>query len=156
MPQPTKTERKHRAHLLDLMRQLEWDIAEKTRAHTRLPPEWQEIGVKRYPDRKRRITLRVEESVIRFFKSMGAGYQVRMNDVLASWVHARLAGYAKGPEDVGVMQHEARPELGESELFIAQLEAHANLELARYKLALLGTTEEELIARLDAEVGVEE
>jgi hypothetical protein len=46
------------------------------------------------------LTMRVDEDVVRFFKSMGAGHLVRMNDVLRSFMHARLAGVLRGADTV--------------------------------------------------------
>lgn len=64
----------------------------------RIPGRWHQIARERSPGRKMRITLRVEADVVRFFKSLGEGYQARMNDVLAAWVDGRLAGFIDGAE----------------------------------------------------------
>ena len=153
--QPTKTERIHHSHMIDLMRQVEWDLATQTRAGTQIPDDWHLIGNTRYPDRKVRITLRVEESVVKFFRAMGQGYQTRMNDVLASFVHARLARFVEGPEDIKPPRDEARPKLGETDAFIAKLKAYAAFVQAQIELVNLGTTEEEMavVARMIEEEG---
>lgn len=148
--QPTKTERIHHSHMIDVMRQVEWDLAERTRAGTRIPDAWHEIATARCPDRKTRVTLRVEESVVKFFRAMGPGYQTRMNDVLASFVHARLARFVKGPEDANPTRAGDRPELGDFDLFLAQVKAHTDLTSAQCELARLGTTEEEIVAKMIA------
>jgi hypothetical protein len=38
--------------------------------------------------------------VLRFFKSMGAGHLPRMNEVLVSYMQARLAGVIRGAETI--------------------------------------------------------
>ena len=53
----------------------------------------------RTPSGKRvRVTLMIEEDVLRFFRSLGEGYGPRMNRVLAGFMHARLAGLLRGGE----------------------------------------------------------
>ena len=46
------------------------------------------------------MNLRLEADVVKFFKSMGEGYGPRINDVLRSYMHARLAGVIRGAETV--------------------------------------------------------
>jgi uncharacterized protein (DUF4415 family) len=41
---------------------------------------------------KEKVTLYLDRSVARVFRAMGAGYQTRINRVLASWVQLRAAG----------------------------------------------------------------
>lgn len=38
------------------------------------------------------MTLRLDADVLKFFRSMGPDYGPRINDVLRSYIHARLAG----------------------------------------------------------------
>jgi hypothetical protein len=42
----------------------------------------------------------VDGDVLRFFRAMGLGHTTRMAEVLATFMHARLAGVVQGPEDV--------------------------------------------------------
>lgn len=44
-----------------------------------------------------RLTIRLDADVVRFFKSMGPGYQPRINKVLRTFMHARLAKLIEGP-----------------------------------------------------------
>ncbi|GAB1362228.1 hypothetical protein MASR1M32_14640 [Rhodobacter sp.] len=48
----------------------------------------------------------VEADVLRFFRSLGLGHTTKMADVLAAFMHARLAGVVKGPEDVDYFEAE--------------------------------------------------
>ncbi|KEJ88858.1 hypothetical protein DSW25_14535 [Sulfitobacter donghicola DSW-25 = KCTC 12864 = JCM 14565] len=69
---------------------------------------------------KTRVTLRLEEDVVKFFRKMGPGYQQRMNDVLSAWMHGRLAGLIDGPDasdiDLELMRVDWRARLGDREL----------------------------------------
>lgn len=95
---PSKTEVKYTTYMMDAMRRLEWDMHNAVAMQRRIPAQWHEIAKERSAGKKQRISLWVEADVVRFFKSMGQGYQPRMNDVLAAWVYGRLAGLIEGAE----------------------------------------------------------
>ncbi len=106
----TKQTPKQRAnyhYMTDAMRRLEWDLHHHIEATSRIPDEWHEIAKTRAPQGKQRITMAVDRDVLRFFRSMGAGYQPRLNEVLRSYMHARLAGVIRGAE---TMAHHRRAE----------------------------------------------
>ncbi len=42
-------------------------------------------------EKKLPISLRLDESVVKFYRAMGKGYQVRMNRVLATFAQMRIA-----------------------------------------------------------------
>ncbi|MDJ1006643.1 MAG: BrnA antitoxin family protein [Paracoccaceae bacterium] len=42
-------------------------------------------------EKKVKITLRLDESVVKFFRAMGPGYQARMNRVLATYAQMKIA-----------------------------------------------------------------
>ncbi len=96
MPKMTAKQTEYFDYMKTIMSQLEYDIHDHIWLHRRVPPQWSEIATTRYSDKKVRITLCVEANVVKFFKSMGTGYQARMNDVLAAWMYARLAGILRG------------------------------------------------------------
>lgn len=105
----------------DVMRRLEWDIHHTLWRGRGLPPEWAEIAENPGPGPKERLTLRVDRRVVQFFRATGRGYQTRMNDVLAAFVNARIAGVVKGAEqfNLAVSAEEsgigpARPDWGDS------------------------------------------
>ena len=56
-----------------------------------------------------KVNLRLEADVVKFFKSMGPDYGPRINDVLRSYMHARLAGVIRGAE---TLAHYRRREEG--------------------------------------------
>lgn len=62
--------------------EVEWNIPE---AWATLEQDV-DIDEKRVP-----ITLRLDESVVKFFRAMGKGYQARMNRVLATYAQMQIA-----------------------------------------------------------------
>ena len=66
-----------------------------------LPEGWQstvEIGL---PQRKQGVHIRLDVDILAWFKSVGPGYQTRINSVLRSFVQARRRG---GKEEHGPRQ----------------------------------------------------
>ncbi|WP_395002520.1 BrnA antitoxin family protein [Cypionkella sp.] len=96
----TGPQRANYHYMADAMRRLEWDLHNHIEATGRVPQEWHEIAKEKLAKRKVQTTIRIDEDVLRFFKSMGAGHLPRMNAVLRSYMHARLAGVLKGAETV--------------------------------------------------------
>jgi uncharacterized protein (DUF4415 family) len=84
-------QRKHHYYLLDAMRRFEWDMHDRIWMNQRIPQEWHQIAGRREVA-KERVTLRLDADVVKWFRSMGPGYGPRMNDVLQSFMHAKLAG----------------------------------------------------------------
>ena len=82
--------------LRDLERALHWP-AYGTGA---VPEEWHAIAQGVGAGRKVKLTLWVEADVLQFFRGLGKGHTTRMAEVLSTFMHARLAGVVKGPEDV--------------------------------------------------------
>ncbi|UWR23166.1 BrnA antitoxin family protein [Sulfitobacter sp. S190] len=120
MPVRSPVKETHRNYFNNLMFQVEWDLHQTVLDEKRIPDEWHRIARDRMPQRKTRITLRVEEDVVKFFRKMGPGYQQRMNDVLATWLHGRLAALIEGPDARDVAAEAfadmSRPRLGDVEL----------------------------------------
>lgn len=114
-----KIQREHFNYFCDLMRQIEWDLHHEILDARRIPSDWHDIARARGQAPKERLTLRVDGDVVRFFRRFGRGYQQRMNDVLAAWMHGRLATLINGPdtEDIFIQIEEmGRPRLGEGDL----------------------------------------
>ncbi|GEM_PF-836840 len=102
---PAKSAAEHKrrtsyTHLAQTLRGLEDDLRWGMRGSARIPPEWHSIAQADPVPGKRHISIRVDEDVLRFFRSMGAGHLPRMNAVLRAFMLARLAGVVQGPEDV--------------------------------------------------------
>lgn len=92
VPKRTKAQAKALFRLKERMLRLERDLHHAYHFRDHIPMEWSCIH-ENYSEQKVRITMRVDEGVVKFFRSMGPRYQVRMNDVLQSYVQARLAGF---------------------------------------------------------------
>jgi len=96
----TAKQRANYYYMADAMRRLEWDLHNTIEATSRIPEEWHEIARGSAAPLKGRVTMRMDADVLRFFKSMGAGHLPRMNEVLRSYMYARLAGVIRGAETV--------------------------------------------------------
>tara|TARA_R110002049_G_scaffold29972_4_gene102125 strand:+ start:41306 stop:41833 length:528 start_codon:yes stop_codon:yes gene_type:complete len=110
-------QRAHMNYFTDVMQQVTWDVHQTVLDNGEVPRQWHRIARRRGAREKVRVTLRVEEDVVKFFRAMGKGYQERMNDVLRAWMHGRLAGVIDGPEaedlTVALVQQYARPRAGD-------------------------------------------
>ncbi len=51
-----------------------------------LPEDWPERAVAGLPGPKERVSLEVDADVLRWFRSLGPGYQTRMNAVLRAYM----------------------------------------------------------------------
>jgi uncharacterized protein (DUF4415 family) len=117
----TKAQRIEYRFLADAMRQLEFDIRHPVLLEPRLPREWHALTDVAH--RRRMVSMRVDEDVLRFFRSLGPGYQRRMVLVLRAFMHARRAQMLEGPESIdyiadGIAEDEAggaRPRRGDTE-----------------------------------------
>ena len=79
-------------HMAESMRALDREMAEKLQGCGRIPEAWHEIARRRDEPRRERVTIALEEDVLRFYRSMGRNYAGRINEVLRAYMHARLAG----------------------------------------------------------------
>ncbi len=94
-----QTQRKHHYYMGDAMRRLEWDLHNHLFEARRIPKDWHEIATRR-DSAKTRVTLRLDQDVVKWFRSMAPGYQPRINDVLRVFMHAKLAGLIHGEETI--------------------------------------------------------
>lgn len=94
----TATQTRHYTYMMDVMRRLEWDLHNTIETTTRIPEEWHQIARETPSAPGLKVNLRLDADVVKFFKSMGEGYGPRINNVLKSYMHARLAGVIKGAE----------------------------------------------------------
>ena len=96
----TPRQRAQMTYMMDVMRRLEWDLHNTIEMTGRIPEEWHEIATATPRAARVKVNLGLEADVVRFFKSMGPGYGPRINNVLRSYMHARLAGVIRGAETV--------------------------------------------------------
>jgi outer membrane murein-binding lipoprotein Lpp len=104
MPALTKAERDRAIAYHGLactLRELESDLRWGLNDSLRIPTGWGELLREPSVPQKRKLTLRLDEDVIAFFRAMGVGHLTRMNRVLRAFMLTRLAGVASGPEMVG-------------------------------------------------------
>lgn len=93
---PTRKQTDFAFHQLgQVLRDLETDLRWKLNDSVRIPAEWNRIAQSRQQPAKAKVTLRVDDDVIRFFRAMGQGHLTRMNDVLRAFMLARLAEVVK-------------------------------------------------------------
>ncbi len=112
---PKQTANYH--YMADAMRRLEWDLHNHIEATSRIPDEWHEIARNRADQPTERVTVRIDRDVLRFFRSMGTGYGPRLNEVLRSYMHARLAGVIRGAETVEFYRKQREVHDGERPLW---------------------------------------
>ena len=121
MPDLTKMTPRQNAqfyYMMDVMRRFEWDMHNRIEQSGRIPSEWHDIAKER-PDRvKRQVNIGLDEDVLKFFKSLGKGYGAKINLILKSSMHARLAGVLEGAETLNHFKtweqsfDEPKPEFG--------------------------------------------
>lgn len=92
----TKTQTQFAYHQLgQTLRSLESDLRWGLEGSMRIPVAWHEIAQEAASPAKTQITLRLDEDVLKFFRSMGRGYYGRINAVLRAFMLARLAEVVK-------------------------------------------------------------
>lgn len=119
----TAAEKKRAAHyhqMAECLRRLEVELHHPWAGERVLPEAWHRIAQEPATGRKARLTLWVEEDVLKFFRALGPLWSTRMAEVLSTFMHARLAGVVKGPED---RDYSARLRTPEEEAAKAEREA---------------------------------
>lgn len=96
----TPKKRMHLALYADALKQLEFDSLDTVRLQQRVPYEWHSIhdNPDIFSSKRQKVTIRVNDDVIKYFKAMGPGYGEKMNRVLTAYVHGRLAQIVEGPD----------------------------------------------------------
>lgn len=134
--------RTHYNHMATHLRGLEFDLRWGMEGTDRIPAEWADIAMEPPCPRKEKLTLRVDEDVLRFFRALGQGYLTQMNRVLRTYMLARLAGVVKGPE-----QQKLFPTLAEE--FGVETIAYFDLFLRRKAMQKEGPETEAMDAELN-------
>jgi uncharacterized protein (DUF4415 family) len=94
----TPKQRELTAYMMEVMERLEWDLHNTIELTGRIPEEWHAIAARPPELPGEKVTLRLDRDVVKFFRSMGVGYGGRINDVLRSYMQARLVGLLRGAE----------------------------------------------------------
>jgi uncharacterized protein (DUF4415 family) len=113
----TPRQRAQMTYMMDVMRRLEWDLHNTIELTGRIPEEWHQIATATPRSAKQRVCVALEADVLKFFKSMGEGYGPRINDVLRSYMHARLAGVIRGAETLAHYREREEGHSGEKPAF---------------------------------------
>ena len=92
-----KLQRTAMNEMIGIMSRFEWDMARKTTREGRVPNEWREIWENRSP-RRTRVSVRLDDDVLKFLRSLGPGYGPRLNAIARAFMQARLAGIIEGED----------------------------------------------------------
>lgn len=130
----TPKQREHFGYLMDVLARLEWDLHQPIIHDKRIPSDWRDMLNRRGSGRKKKVTLWVEEDVVRFFKKQGNGYTTRMNDVLVAFMLSKLSGLINARDTTEEFlesdiqrKDEMRPQFGDYD----RAEAAFDAEIAR-------------------------
>lgn len=125
----TKTQRNHIGYMMDVMEQLEWDMHQPIISRRRIPYAWRDIAGGNFPKPKTKITIRIEGDILKFFRSQGTGYQVRINKVLRAFMEARLAGLLDAEDTLEEYRdwrgQKARPKFGDYDAEVDEMSREA-------------------------------
>lgn len=139
--QMNKTQRRHHYYLVDMMSRLEYDLHSEIANIVGVPQEWQQIAERLDTPEKSKVTIRINQDVLKFFKATGRGYQARMNDVLSAYMHSKLCGLiedgARYADYVNDTAFKRRPDIG-------YVEAKRDENSARVRALKKYDTEEDL------------
>lgn len=128
----TPTQRRKMNELIATTAQTIFDLRHPALLVGHLPAAWAEIKAAPVPDRVR-ITLRVDADVAKFFRGLGRDYQRTMNDVLRSFMLARVTEVLPEPAEV-----EVKDDTDERTVLALEHEALLESELVRVRMGRLG------------------
>lgn len=116
----TKLQQLEYRFFADAVRQLDWELRRDMWAGMSLPEDWRQILRAPPNPKKVRITLRVDEPVVKFFRRRwSTGYQAEMNRVLRAFLHLVMSRIAEGDDTFAFLieeaNREARPKMGDAE-----------------------------------------
>ncbi|MEM6307177.1 MAG: BrnA antitoxin family protein [Pseudomonadota bacterium] len=85
---------------VDALKMIEHDIHDAFQTNPVIPQAWQDLCVDEDPRHPTttRVTLRLDSDVVKFFRTMGPGYQPRINRVLRAFMELRRAKVLNGPD----------------------------------------------------------
>ncbi len=97
---PTKTQMAHLQAAQDALMRIHMHVYGEQFMSLHVPDGWQNLEqVFKCEAKKSRITILLDDAVIKYFKQKGRGYQELINQVLRSYVELRLAKILEGPHD---------------------------------------------------------
>ncbi len=110
----TPRERLHYRFFYDQMMQLEHDLRHAVFHQFVVPRDWNGILTHEPVKGTTRVTIRLDEDLVRFFRKLGPGWQKTLNTVVRAYVKGRMAGIVKDLEEA-VDPPGNRPKLGDAE-----------------------------------------
>ncbi len=87
----------------DQAMQFDYDLRHAIWGRRLLPEEWRRAFEAEPVKGKTRVTLRLDEDLVRFFRAFGPGWQGVLNRVVRAFVKARLAGILDEPGGMAAM-----------------------------------------------------
>jgi len=126
----TKAEKMHWGFGVDAIKMMDHELMGYLAEYKALPREWDRIweDEDRRDPKRTRVTIRLDADVVKFFKGLGPGYQVRINRVLRAFMHFRLAKLIEGPDtmdyvlrpDEVIAKARRKPEWGDTDRMLAE------------------------------------
>ncbi|MFN0115095.1 MAG: BrnA antitoxin family protein [Paracoccaceae bacterium] len=156
LKQMSARKRAQMTYMMDVAWRIEWDLHNAINERGFIPEAWHEIARATPRGKRRKVTMSIDEDVIRFFREMGIGHLGRMAEVLKTYMHARLAGLVNGAETLNHYKRRetyhagARPAFGENARILGEDWEDAPDPLASFSLAELAAA---IRARLEARKG---
>ena len=99
IPKRTRAQAEAMHHVAEALQRLEFDLHYSVGYMRHIPAEWGRIHRHTNPP-KSRITIRIDNDILRYFKVQGPGYQRRINDVLRAFVCSRAARFVEEEADI--------------------------------------------------------
>ena len=92
MPRPTQTQRTAREKLMHDLIFLTQDSWVPSTVAEEIPEAWHTLEHDLpVSEKKQKVTLYLDASVLGFYRAMGRGYQARINRLLATYAHMKVA-----------------------------------------------------------------
>ncbi len=141
---PTKSQTRIAYHQLgQTLRSLEGDLRWGLDGSVRIPQAWHDIVKEPDTPPKAQITLKLDNDVLRFFKSMGRGYYGRINAVLRAFMLARLAEVIQAAPEYHLLPEEEEAQI-KAELYALVDARFKAKEAAEAQVAALAQTEQRM------------
>ena len=99
-PKRTKEQERALAGMMDRLHELRTDFAINARSRDLVPPGWNKLH-KKAPctPKKGRLSMRLDQDVLDWYRDLGTGYQVRINAVLRAYMEAIISKHLASPGD---------------------------------------------------------
>ena len=97
---PTKEEQRAKAALMAVLLRIDRDIEGLMLKDKLIPPEWRKLHeTAPCVPKKTKVTFRLDDRLVRWFRHMGTGWHGRVEAVLLAYMHAVVSKEIERPED---------------------------------------------------------